>query len=162
MGQNRREIIINYQTCNSLDDLPKLWQTLIKQTLENISETYAPYSKFSVSSGILLNNDQMYYGGNVENAVFPIGICAERNVLSYVMTNKKKEQIEAISIYGQHQLHPKSQIVSPCGMCRQAILEAEAKQNSPISVILISNPNHIIIFNTAKDLLPFAFDKSSF
>lgn len=162
MGQNRREIVINYETCNNLDDFPKLWQVLIKETMTNITETYAPYSKFSVSSGVLLKNNNMHFGGNVENAVYPIGLCAERNVLSYAMTNARHEQVDAITIYGRHQTQPKKQIVAPCGMCRQAILEIEINQKSPISVILISDPNHIIVFNSAKDLLPFAFDKSSF
>jgi ABC-type uncharacterized transport system ATPase component len=56
-------------------------------------------------------------------------------------------------------LVPKSHILSPCGSCRQVMLESENRQKNPIRVILINQDGTILIVNSAKDFLPFGFGK---
>ena len=50
--------------------------------------------------------------------------------------------------------------ISPCGMCRQALLEYETRTEKPIRIILSGQEGKVFIINTVKYLLPFAFTKS--
>ena len=50
-------------------------------------------------------------------------------------------------------------ILSPCGSCRQVMLESENRQKMPIRVILINQDDSVLIVNSAKDFLPFGFGK---
>ena len=161
MSKIDKSIQINYSVINVLSFFSELEQDLISQSIENSKNAYAPYSKFNVSSGILLKNNKIILGNNVENASYPIGTCAERNVLSHTVTNYPNEIISCITIYGLHQINPKHQFISPCGMCRQALLEIEHHQKSFIKIILISDITEFMVFENVKSLLPFAFNSDS-
>ena len=65
---------------NDISDFNDLEQSLIQKTIAKAKDAYAPYSRFNVSAGLLLENESMLFGTNVENASYPVGICAERNV----------------------------------------------------------------------------------
>ena len=159
MGMKEKKLSIVYKEFDSLQSLNKNWQALVSDTIKHNVSAYAPYSNFFVSAGVLLNNGKYYFGANVENASFPVGICAERNVLSHVITNFPHQKIEAIAIYGRNIKQTNNCFVSPCGMCRQAILETEQRQKKEIAIILVTSVDRITIFNSAKDILPLAFDK---
>ena len=74
---------------------------------------YAPYSKFLVGAALLLRDGRVVTGVNVENASYPLGMCAERCAISRaVAEGVPREEMEAIAI-----------TASPCGGCRQWLLE---------------------------------------
>ena len=55
---------------------------------------------------------------------------------------------------------PSDEPLSPCGMCRQAILDYENRYRAPIRIILAGLDGEVIIFKSGADLLPFGFDGS--
>jgi cytidine deaminase len=149
-----------YYKSSSLSDFTINEQLLIKDTIKKAKNAYAPYSNFNVSSGILLTDTTILSATNVENASYPIGTCAERNVLSYCISNYPKSIITTIAVYAEKSVAKLSGPITPCGMCRQALLEAEIRQGSAIKLIMIGNDTNFLIVTKCADLLPFAFDGS--
>ena len=148
-------------TACQLEELSAEDQRLIEKAIEATSHSYAPYSHFCVGAALLLNNGVEITGCNQENAVYPVGLCAERvAVLSsqaqYPNTKILSLAIAARNTEGEFVTVP----VSPCGSCRQVILEQEMRFKHPIRIILVGQKG-IFIFNSIKDLLPFAFSEES-
>ena len=118
---------------------------------------YAPYSKFFVGAVARLANGEIVAGTNQENASYPVGICAERVLLGNAATHFPGVAIDtlAVSYYSKNvdSDHP----ISPCGMCRQALLEYEARSDRPIRLILAGQRGQVYIIRSTSYLLPFAF-----
>lgn len=86
---------------------------LYERAVEAAANAYAPYSNFHVGAALLLRDWRVVTGANVENASYPLGVCAERAALSRaVAEGVKPGDVEAIGI-----------TASPCGGCRQWLLE---------------------------------------
>ena len=119
-------------------------------------DAYAPYSNFQVGVSILLANNKVVLGNNQENIAFPSGLCAERVALFYANANYK-EKVKTIVIVSKGDLIPDNQVISPCGSCRQVILESEKRQGTPIKIVLVSQNKSVYVFNSILDLLPFGF-----
>ena len=128
-----------YFTSSNLKDFSLDEQILIEKTISKAKDAYAPYSKFNVSAGILLENNEILLGTNVENASYPIGTCAERNVLSYCISNHPNTIIKTIAVYAEKEIEKLTLPITPCGMCRQALLEAENRQEKSIKLIFQTN-----------------------
>lgn len=74
---------------------------------------YAPYSSFDVGAAALLRDGRVVTGVNVENASYPLGMCAERCALARaVAEGVRPGDVEAVAV-----------TASPCGGCRQWLLE---------------------------------------
>ena len=123
-----------------------------------ILSSHAPYSNFHVGAALMLSNGQIVPGSNQENASFPIGFCAERTALSAKVSAFPKKNISAIAIATLNRDGKTLPPIAPCGMCRQALLEEETKQDSPIKVYLLGNQEEVMILQCVQDLLPFRFD----
>lgn len=154
----KKELTISYQEYESINSaLPTTTKLLLEKAEQNLNNAYAPYSKFNVSSAVRLKNEAIVLGTNQENAAYPSGICAERVAIFYAGANFPNEIIEEIAIVTQTG-NPTP--FSPCGACRQVLLEYEVKQKLPIKVVMKSGNSKIWRFNSIMDLLPFAFDGS--
>ncbi len=151
---------IEYYTTNNINDFSEDEKLLIQDTIKQAKDAYAPYSKFNVSAGVLFDDKHILTATNVENASYPVGICAERNVLSYFISNYPKSTINCVAVYAEKEIGTLNQPITPCGMCRQALLEAENRQKSPIKIIMIGNNSNFLVVNKCLHLLPFAFDDS--
>lgn len=153
----KKNITISYTELSDkeLTQFESTTQTLITETTNNLKNAYAPYSKFKVSAGILLANGKQILGTNQENAAYPSGTCAERVAVFYAHASYPNEIIKEIVIVTEKDNETP---LSPCGACRQALIEFEKKQQSPIKVILKSGKSPYWQFNSIVDLLPFAFD----
>ncbi|TXB66740.1 cytidine deaminase [Vicingus serpentipes] len=150
-----KKIEINFKEYNNLSALGDQDAELIKIADTNLANSYSPYSQFKVSSLILLEGNINVLGTNQENSAYPSGLCAERvAVFSAKSTypNKKIEKVVIVTEQGNE--FP----FSPCGSCRQALMEYELNQKEPIEVILKSGNSKIWVFKSIKDLLPFAFE----
>ena len=110
---------------------------------------YAPYSKFQVGAAILADDGAIYRGGNVENAAYPNGVCAETSAISAMLQGGAK-RIREIAVMGHG-----SKLVTPCGGCRQRIAEFAA----PDTPVHICDPAGIRKTFTIAELLPESFDK---
>ena len=144
---------------DSLDELEKEDRELIEKAYEASKYAYAPYSEFFVGAALLLENGKIVTGNNQENVAFPSGLCAERVALFYAGANYPKGVIKTICIVAKGELMPASFLLSPCGSCRQVLLESENRQRKAIRVIVVNQDMRTLILDSAKDLLPFGFGK---
>lgn len=143
-----------YIKYDSVDELDVMRKELIQKSIESSKKAYAPYSNFHVGATVLLENEQTFSGNNQENASYPVGICAERTLMSYAHANfpNEKKLILAISVLDTHK------DVSPCGLCRQTLLEYENIQNQPIEILLHNQSGSVLRVPSASALLPLHFD----
>ncbi len=125
--------------------------------LEREDAELLPYSNFFVGAVAKLKNGQIVSGTNQENASYPVGICAERVLLGNAATLYPGISIDTLAVSYHSKEVPSDHPISPCGMCRQALLEYETRTNNPIRLILAGQKGKIYIVNTIKFLLPFAF-----
>lgn len=153
----KETVEIHYFLIDDIKELEQNVQLLIDETIRFAQNAYAPYSKFKVSAGALLDNGETVMGANVENASYPISTCAERNLLNHIITNHSSTKIKALAIYVDKVLEKP---VPPCGMCRQSLLETELNQGQNIPVYLIGKNGQIIFMERCADLLPLAFDQN--
>jgi len=152
-----QEFTIRYKEYQNdeLHLLPEQTQQLIQLADENLKNAYAPYSNFEVSAVLQLTNNEIIKGTNQENAAYPSGTCAERVAVFYASSKYPNEKIKEIIITTTKNNQTP---LSPCGSCRQALIEYEKKQQAPIRVVLKSGNSAVWVFNSIADLLPFAFD----
>jgi cytidine deaminase len=151
-----KTINIAYDAFTSLDEMSKIDVTLIEKAIEIAKKSYSPYSNFPVGAAVLLDTGAVFAGNNQENIAFPSGTCAERTVLNYVHANFPNNKIKVIAITAlqSHAAIP----VTPCGFCRQVIVELEQKQGEKIKVILHKIKGATFVFESALSLLPLAFE----
>lgn len=121
---------------------------------------FAPYSKFKVGAAALLSNGQIILGSNQESASYPVGICAERTLLNSIGSQFPAEQVIAMAITYVTENAPCDEPISPCGMCRQSLLDFENRYKAPIKIILAGKTGPVMLLDTAKNLLPFGFNGS--
>lgn len=147
-----RLIQINYLDYESSNDLKGIHKDLLVKAKEVSSQAYAPYSNFSVGAAVLLENGKEIYGTNQENRAFPSGLCAERVALFSAGANYPTQRILAIAIYAATEDQ-----ISPCGSCRQVMLEYEEKQGESVEIFLMNGKGEVRYFDGIGNLLPLGF-----
>jgi cytidine deaminase len=146
-----------YEVYNSIDELNDEDKQLLQQAKDITSTAYAPYSDFHVAAAAKLSNGQVVKGTNQENASYPVAICAERTLLGALGVLFPNEPIETMAIT-YHNLHGASnKPASPCGMCRQALMEYETRTHHPIRLILAGKEGKVFVIPQANMLLPLGF-----
>jgi cytidine deaminase len=154
----KQEIILSYTIHETTDSLSSLDADLIKDARKATEVAYAPYSHFHVGATALLKNGKKLSGTNQENASFPVGICAERVLLSMIGQLFPGEAIETMAIsYHDFNNTISDKPISPCGMCRQAIHEYENRTQHPIRLLLTGMEGEIFEIADAESLLPLSF-----
>jgi len=153
----KQEHSFSYELHENWKELPVQDQILVDRALEAMQAAYAPYSKFKVGASVRLDNDAIVTGSNQENSAYPSGLCAERVVLFHVGANYPKQAVQTLCIVAEGDLIPSEKLLSPCGACRQVMLETENRQNNKIRVIIVNQDNRALILNSVIDLLPFGF-----
>lgn len=134
---------------------------LLLKAARNATKTaFAPYSKFKVGAAALLSNGQVVIGSNQESASYPVGICAERTLLNSIGSQFSSESIIAMAISYDTEKTACDTPISPCGMCRQSLLDFENRYYSPIKLILAGQTGPIMVMDSVKNLLPFGFNGS--
>ncbi|MEM7162015.1 MAG: cytidine deaminase [Bacteroidota bacterium] len=146
-----------YTQYDNVSELDAKFARLIQFAKEASEKAYAPYSSFYVGAAILGDDQSIVTGNNQENASYPVGTCAERVALNYYQSQHRGSSIEAIAIYAHSNEFEMNKPVSPCGMCRQALLEAEKNQSSFIRLFLSSRSGKVFEIQSVSDLLPLAF-----
>jgi cytidine deaminase len=149
----------SYRLAPSITDLSEQDQALVTAAQAALTRAYAPYSKFQVGASVLLKSGHIIEGNNQENIAYPSGLCAERVALFYAGANHPNDPILKICIVAQGDLTSNDSYVSPCGPCRQVMLESESRQTQPIEVLLVQKSGKVLFLNTVQNLLPFGFSK---
>ncbi|HET9278424.1 MAG TPA: cytidine deaminase [Flavitalea sp.] len=145
---------------DSVEGLPKEDALLLEKAQEATAHAYAPYSEFNVGAVAKMANGEFLSGTNQENASYPIGICAERVLLSVASAVYPGVPIDSIAISYKN-LHGESDHpIAPCGICRQSLHEYEERMNHPIRLILGGMKGQIYVIEQAGQLLPLAFTKN--
>ena len=121
---------------------------LIEKALEAREKAYAPYSKFKVGAAVLTAGGKIYTGCNVENASYPVGICAERVAMSKAVADGERE-FTVIAIVGSGENY-----CMPRGMCRQFMAEF-CKEDFEIIVAKSVDDYKIMKIG---EILPYTFD----
>lgn len=152
-----KELILQTQvtTCQ-LDELVPSLRELVERAKAMTQNAYCPYSHFHVGAAALLADGQMITGSNQENAAYPSGLCAERTTLFAANANNPNTPVTALAIACYTNGHFSEQAISPCGACRQVMLETEHRFGVPMKVILYGE-KMCYVFNSAADLLPLNF-----
>ena len=141
-----------------VNELDEAEQQLIDKAKSAYSNAYAPYSGFLVGTAVLLENNEIICGNNQENVAYPSGLCAERVALYYAGANYPNVKVKTIAISAKSKTYDITDVVSPCGACRQVMAEYQQNQHNNIRVLLHSPNNELLIANSVEDLLPFMFN----
>ena len=136
-----------------LDDISK---ALVKNAIESTDKSYSPYSHFKVGAALRLVDGTIVIGANQENAAFPVTMCAERAAIFNAQSNHPELAITAIAIAAKNIEGLVKTPVSPCGSCRQVILEMEQRYQRNIKILLCGTDG-IYVIDSIKDLLPLSF-----
>ncbi|HWH63654.1 MAG TPA: hypothetical protein VNS50_10285, partial [Ginsengibacter sp.] len=104
-----------------------------------------------------LENRKTVSGTNQENASFPAGICAERTLLSTASSLFPGVGIDTIAISYDNTKGSSDRPVSPCGICRQSLVEFQDRTKKQIRIILSGSTGKVMVIENAKDLLPLVF-----
>ncbi len=145
--------VFEYQSINELDEQD---QVLVHQAIEAASDAYAPYSNFHVGAAVLLDNGVIIKGNNQENAAYPSGLCAERVALFAANAQYPDVPVVAMAIVAMKDGQLTDTAVTPCGACRQVMIETEVRFEHPIKVILYGKEN-ILVVDSVRELLPLSF-----
>ena len=125
---------------------------LIETAFEARENAYTPYSHFRVGAALLAKNGQVFKGCNIENASYPVTICAERTALFKAVSEGVRE-FEAIAIVGSMEGHRNTLITSPCGVCRQMLFEF----GGPQLIVIMAKSETDYEEMTLDQLLPLGF-----
>lgn len=118
---------------------------------------YAPYSKFFVGAAVRLDNGKIYTGNNQENSAFPSGICAERVALFAASSQEPDAVVQSIAVYATTETFKLHNPVTPCGACRQVMVEYEQNAHTNMRIIMQAGDGKIWITEGMNNLLPFMF-----
>jgi len=125
---------------------------LVELAIKARENSYSPYSKFKVGAALVTKSGEVFLGANIENASYPLCMCAERNALYNAINHGyKKEDLAAIAVVGDT-----AKPITPCGACRQVMSEL-LDNKAPI---YMANLKGDVQETNMTELLPFAFDDS--
>jgi len=141
---------------STMHPIPQEVVELVDKAREATGNSYSPYSNFSVGAALLLENGEIITGSNQENAAYPSGLCAERVALFYANSQYPGVGIRHLVIAARSKTGFVKSPISPCGSCRQVMVEVEQRQQQPVQVWLVGE-NGILSISKASDLMPLAF-----
>lgn len=122
-------------------------EALIQQAIHARQWAYAPYSEYEVGAAVLTDSGKIYDGVNIENAVYPLTMCAER-VAMFKAVSQGEKSFTAIAVVT-------SNGGTPCGSCRQVMAEFGKD-----TVVLVADSHGKLVNEyTVADLLPDAFSE---
>ncbi len=124
-------------------------QTLIRDAIDATRHAYIPYSHYPVGAALRARDGRIYAGCNIENASYPVTICAERVALVKAVSEGQR-QFDAIAVVT-------SNGGSPCGMCRQMLYEFAPD----LRVILARLDGTVVYEGILSEMLPRGFGPDS-
>ena len=153
MKKNTLEIVYDELT---FDELPADQRELVDRAMAATDNSNAKYSGFHVGAAIRLADGRVMIGANQENAAFSLCICAERSAIFAAQANYPDQSINAIAIAARNADGFVSSPVTPCGSCRQVMVEMEDRYKNNMTVLLCGK-DKVFRLKSAKDLLPLGF-----
>jgi len=154
-----KSLNLTYNIFDSIKDmsLDSQFIALIEAAKSACDLAHAPYSNFKVGAAVMIaESNSILQGANQENAAYPMCTCAEQVAIYNAAILHPGSPIKALAVHVNVRPvnnHPPS----PCGACRQVILETELKYGSDIQIFISSQSDAIFHFPNIKSLLPFYF-----
>lgn len=125
------------------------YKDILDKAFEVMEKAYAPYSKYYVGACVKTKDGKYHIGANIENASYGLTNCAERSALFHVYSlGYRQDDIEAMALVTRG-----NTLGSPCGACRQVMVELLNKHTP----IIIANTSSQAMITTIDELLPFSF-----
>ena len=124
-------------------------ELLIQKATDIRPMAHAPYSNFWVGAALITEDGEIFTGVNFENASFGLTICAERNAIGTMVTAGQKS-VQALAVATENG-------VTPCGACRQVMVEF-AQTDFPVYIVNLTTGG--VTDTSVFQLLPGAFDQS--
>lgn len=117
------------------------------------AKAYAPYSNFHVGCAIESVDGEVVTGANMENACYRLGICAEQSALTAAQHQFGLNKVARIAVVGGTD----GTVCTPCGGCRQAILEAAQLSGRDVEILCGSGDSSAVKRHKIGELIPFGF-----
>jgi cytidine deaminase len=149
-----------YANASKLDPTSAMLFEAARNACDN---AYAPYSNYHVGAAILLQSGKIVLGVNQENAAYPSGLCAERVALfSYgVQFPQSQDEIVMMAVAARAANSKLFVATSPCGACRQVMMEFADKQTQTIQFIFQGEGEKIYKLASITDLMPLRFSRKN-
>ena len=128
-------------------------EQLLEAARTAAARAYAPYSKFHVGCAIESVDGEVVTGANMENACYRLGLCAEQSALTTAQHQFGLDKVARMAVVGGTD----ATVCTPCGGCRQAILEAAQLSGRDIEIICASGDGSAVERHLIGDLIPFGF-----
>jgi cytidine deaminase len=128
-------------------------EQLLALAREAAAKAYAPYSNFHVGCAIESVDGEVVTGANMENACYRLGICAEQSALTAAQHEFGLDKVARIAVAGGTD----ATVCTPCGGCRQGILEAAQLSGRDVEVLCGSGDGSTVERHTIGELIPFGF-----
>ncbi|HRZ96921.1 MAG TPA: cytidine deaminase [Paludibacter sp.] len=142
------------------DELSEEYKKLVDLAKKQVEKAYAPYSGFHVGAAIQLENGEIFAASNQENSAYPSGLCAERVAMFFANAQYPDTPVKTLAIAAFTNGNFMELPITPCGACRQVLLESESRFDKDIVTILYGT-EQIYIIDNVKQMLPLCFEKSS-
>ena len=139
-----------------MEELPKEERELVERAIAATDHAYAKYSNFRVGAAIRLSDGSVMIGANQENAAFPSGLCAERTAIFAAQAQYPEKAITMLAVAARNENGLLKEPVTPCGSCRQVMLEVEDRYQQPMKVLLYGTDG-VYVIDSAKDMVPLSF-----
>jgi len=128
-------------------------EQLLELAREAATKAYAPYSNFHVGCAIESVDGEVVTGANMENACYRLGLCAEQSALTAAQHKFGLGKVARIAVSGGTD----AIVCTPCGGCRQAILEAAQLSGRNVEIICGSGDGTTVERHTIAELIPLGF-----
>ena len=129
------------------------FEKIVSEALRMRQYSYVPYSHFRVGAALLTENGDIYTGCNIENAAYTPTNCAERTAF-FKAVSEGERSFTAIAIAGGAEDAKELEYCSPCGVCRQVMMEFCNPET--FQVILVKSETEYQVF-TLQEILPLGF-----
>ena len=128
-------------------------EQLLALAREAAAKAYAPYSNFRVGCAVESADGEVATGANMENACYRLGLCAEQSALTAAQHRFGLDKVARIAVVGGTD----ATVCTPCGGCRQAILEAAQLGGRDVGIICGSGDGSAVERHRIGELIPFGF-----
>lgn len=139
-----------------MEELDENDRLLVETAIKATERSYAPYSRFNVGAAVRLDNGVTIPGCNQENAAFGVTICAERSALFAAGAQYPDAKVMAIAIAARNEEGLLGKPISPCGTCRQAMVETEKRSGRRLRILLYGL-ECVYVIDGISTLLPLTF-----
>ena len=152
-----KTLTIRYNEYPSVDVLSGADKELMQRAIATAEGAYAPYSHFLVGAALRLADGSVVIGNNQENAAYPSGLCAERTAIFAASAQRPDmRDYTALAIAGRNADGELCE-ASPCGACRQVLMEYERLHGHPLRVLCLLQGSRVRETGSVADLMPFSF-----